>query len=107
MESECERPGRRTSTAGCVFGAPAPVPPLVSARRPDPAPRRRTSAALLHGDELVRHETVRLAVHPCGGLGVRGVDQAEDLAGVLVEPVALVVDAVGVLHLEVPLVGAG
>src|SRR5215471_14199576 len=41
------------------------------------------------------------AMHGCCGVGVWGVDQAEDLAMVLVDPVAQVVDAVCILGLQV------
>jgi len=41
----------------------------------------------------LRDEPVRLAVHAGRGIGVRGIDEAEDLAARLVRPVAQVPDA--------------
>ena len=52
-------------------------------------------------------ETMRLAVYARGGLAVRSVHEAEHLAGLLVDPVMLVVDPVLTLDLEVRLVSAG
>jgi hypothetical protein len=40
-------------------------------------------------------------------LAIRGVHEAEDLAGLLIDPVMLVVDALLALDAEVSLVGAG
>src|SRR5712691_4262301 len=49
------------------------------------------------GVDLVGDEPVCLAVHRGGRIGVWRVDQAEDLAVLLVDPVAQVMDAVCVL----------
>ena len=59
------------------------------------------------GTTLVGDQAVGLAVDPARGLGVGRLDQAEHLPGALVEPVLLVVDAVGALDLEVAGVGSG
>ncbi len=57
--------------------------------------------------DLVGDEAVRLAVHGVGGLRVGGLDEAEDLPRLLVDPVALVLDAVLLLRLQVGLVRLG
>ena len=49
----------------------------------------------LDRDELVGDESVRLAVHTCCGLSIGRLNQAEDLPGILIEPVLLVVDPLG------------
>src|SRR3954451_10649468 len=54
--------------------------------------------------DLVSDEAVGLAVHGVGGVRVRRIDQAEDLAVGLVDPVALVVDTVVALDRQVGLV---
>src|SRR3712207_2666796 len=59
-------------------------------------------AALGHLDDLVRDEPVRLPMDRGGSFLARGLNQAEDLAGVLVIPVLQVAHAVGPLHLEIP-----
>src|ERR1700745_1209053 len=51
--------------------------------------------------DLIGYEPVRLAVHAFGGVGVRGIDQAEDLAVLLIHPVAQVMNAVCALGLQV------
>ena len=54
----------------------------------------------------MRLEAVGLAVDPCGGVAIGSVDEAEDLAGLLVDPVVLVIDAIRVLDLDVGLMGS-
>jgi len=79
-------------------------------RSTDPGPTGEPSAAsdaFLDAVDGVRHQSVRLAVHGVGGLGVGCLDEAEDLALALVDPVAQVVDPVRVLGGEVGLVGLG
>src|SRR5687767_1906989 len=61
--------------------------------------------ALLHLVDLFRHEAVRFAVDPMSRLRVRRLDEAEDLARLLVDPIAAVVDPVLTLDLEVLLMG--
>src|SRR5262245_40640535 len=65
------------------------------------------SGALGDRVDLIRDKPVRLAVHRGRRFRVRGVDQAEDLAAVLVHPVAQVMNAVSVLGLQVGGVGLG
>jgi hypothetical protein len=74
-------------TAACVLG---------------PRKRCRVRALRAFGDrvDLVGDEPVRLAVHDGRGVGVRGVDQAEDLAVRLIDPVAQVLDTVTALGLQ-------
>ena len=60
-------------------------------------PGARTSGALGDLVEGMGLEAVRLAVDLGRGLAIRGVDEAEDLAGLLVDAVVLVVDAVRAL----------
>src|SRR5207342_825560 len=55
----------------------------------------------------LRLEAMGLTVHADRGLAVGGVDEAEDLAGRLVDPVMAVVDAVLPLHADVRGVGTG
>jgi hypothetical protein len=62
---------------------------------------------LADGVDLVRDEPVSLPVNGVGGLGVRRVNQTEDLPRFLVHPVAQVVDSVRCLGGQVGLVGAG
>ena len=62
--------------------------------------------ALRDGVDLVGDQPVRLAVDRVGGLGVGRLDEAEDLARGLVDPVAQVAHAVGALRREVGLVRA-
>ena len=50
-------------------------------------------------------ETMGLAVHPRCGLTVGSVDEAEHLAGLLVDPVLPIVDAIGALDPKVGLMG--
>ena len=54
----------------------------------------------------MRLQPVCLAVNASGGLLVRGVDQAEDLALGFIDPVVPVVDAVFALDPDIGLVGA-
>src|SRR5262245_2475681 len=77
-----------TSTA--TTAAPAPSATAAAPRRPRlmRSLRRMTmSGPLLDLEDLVRDETVGLAVDSGGGVGGRGLDQAEDLARALVHPV--------------------
>lgn len=55
--------------------------------------------------DLVSDKAVRLAVHCVGGLGIRRLDEAEDLARQLVDPVAQLVDPVRTLCGKICLVG--
>src|SRR4051812_32749549 len=57
--------------------------------------------------DLVGDHAVRLTVHRVGRVGVRCLDETEDRAGLLVDPEALVVDAVIALDREVSLVRLG
>src|SRR5215217_7085611 len=59
------------------------------------------SGSLVELVDLVGYEAVRFTMHRAGGFRVRRLDEAEDLARLLVDPVALVVDAVFVLRLDV------
>ena len=61
------------------------------AHRGGPTVRRRP--ALLHLGDRIRDQAVRLPVHGVRGSVVRRLDEAEHLAGALVEPVAQVADA--------------
>src|SRR5215469_7630194 len=63
--------------------------------------RWEESGALGDWVDLVGDEPVCFAVHGSRGVGVWGIDQAEDLAVLLVDPVPQVVNAVGVLGLQV------
>ena len=56
---------------------------------------------------LVGDESMRFAMHGVGGLGIGSLDQAEDLALALVDPVLQVVDPVLALDLEVGCMGLG
>src|SRR3954452_9594586 len=58
-------------------------------------------------EDRVGEQSVGLAVYRDRSLGVRCLDQAEDPAVGLVDPVRLVVDAVPPLGLQVGLVGLG
>jgi hypothetical protein len=70
-------------------------------------PGSRPLGVLADGVDLVGDEPVSLPVNGVGGLGVRRVNQAEDLSRFLVHPVAQVVDSVRCLGGQVGLVGAG
>src|SRR5688572_10347416 len=72
-------------------------------RRRSPGSPRRTRACSSLQDrvDLVGHQTVRLAVHGVRGVGVRRLDQAEDLAALLIHPVVEVAHPVTVLDAEV------
>jgi hypothetical protein len=52
-------------------------------------------------DRWIRDESVRFAVHGRRGGCGRGLDEAEDLALALVDPVPQVLHVVGVLRLQV------
>jgi hypothetical protein len=58
-------------------------------------------------EDRVRDESVRLSVYRDRGVGVGSLDEAEDLAVLLVNPVLLVVDAVPGLGFQVSLMRAG
>jgi hypothetical protein len=75
------------------FVKPALTPSCTSTRR-----RRADSVALGHSVDLVGDQPVGLAVHGGGGLRVRRVDQAEDLALLLLDPLPQAVDVVLRLH---------
>ena len=64
-------------------------------RRPLARRCRGCSRVLADGEDLVGDETVRVAVDRVRGLGVGCLDQAEDLSGLLVHPVAQVVTPCG------------
>src|SRR5690242_12613202 len=68
---------------------------------------RAGSAAFGDRKDRVGDEAVRLAVHGDRGVGVRRLDQAEDPAVLLVNPVLPVVHAVPALRLEVGPMGSG
>src|SRR3954470_24339123 len=78
-----------------------------SAQRTALRVRRGTSDAFRDGVDLIGDEPVGVAVHGVRGLGGRGVDEAEDLAGALVDPVAKVLDVVVALGGQIGLVGLG
>src|SRR5262245_27902672 len=61
----------------------------------------RRLRALRHLEQRVRQQAMGLAMDGDRGIPVGGLDEAEDLAGSLVDPVVLVVDAVLVLNLDV------
>ena len=85
-----------------------PAPGGTSASRPGlrwSRRRHRAQECSLTREDLVGDEAVGLAVHRVGRLGVRRLDEAEDLPGALVDPVAQVADAVRPLGGEVGLVG--
>jgi hypothetical protein len=58
----------------------------------------------VHLVNLVGDEPMGLAMYSLGGLFIRSLNQAEDRAAALVEPVLLIVDAVLILGRQVPLV---
>src|SRR5690242_9445995 len=68
---------------------------------------RAGSAAFGDRKDRVGDKAVRLAVHGDRGVGVRRLDQAEDPAVLLVNPVLPVVHAVPALRLEVGPMGSG
>ena len=68
---------------------------------------RAGSAAFGDRKDRVGDEAVRLAVHGDRGVGVRSLDQAEDPAVLLVNPVLPVVHAVPALGVEVGTMGSG
>jgi hypothetical protein len=65
------------------------------------------SGSLLDLVERLGDEAVRLAVDLGGGLAVGCVDEAEDLTGLLVDPVVAIVDAVELADTNVGLVRFG
>src|SRR6478735_12700562 len=82
--SAWHRPG------SCGRCATRPRPARIDASSPG-------SGVLADGVDLVRHQPVGLAVDRVGRLGVRCLDEAEDLARALVDPVPQVADAVRAL----------
>jgi hypothetical protein len=60
-----------------------------------------TSDALHHRVDGVRNESMGLAMHAVRGFRIGRVDQAEDPAGRLVDPVAEIANAVPILGLEI------
>jgi hypothetical protein len=60
--------------------------------------------AFLHLIDLVGDQTVGFAVNCVGSLGVRSVNQAEDLARLLVNPIPFVAHTVLILSLNICLV---
>src|SRR5215211_6280007 len=69
--------------------------------------RRSRSAVLGDLEDLVGYQAVGLTVNRVRGLRIGSLDEAEDLAGLLVDPVALVVHAVLALDGDVGLVRLG
>ena len=63
--------------------------------------------AFLDLDYVVGHQPVCLAVYCLRGLRVRRIEQAEDLAVLLVEPVLKGLRSILVLGFEIPLVCSG
>ena len=59
----------------------------------------RRLETLAHREDLVCQQAVCFAVDARSGIGVRRVDEAEDLSAVLVDPVPQVLHIVLVLHL--------
>jgi hypothetical protein len=55
--------------------------------------------------DLIGNEAVRFSMNRRSSLCARRIDQTEDLPGLLIDPVVLVVDAVSTLDLDVPGVG--
>src|SRR3954453_7232621 len=102
-------PGPRRTRGSSTSADPSPPMPVVltaarSEEGSDPraGPRgNRPSDPFGHREDLVGHETVRLAVDGVGRLGVGRVDEAEDLALVLADPVTQVLHAVLLLRLQV------
>ena len=66
-------------------------------------------ASVAFGDlvDLIGDETMGLAVHPRGRLGIRSIDEAEDLPRLLIDPIPFVVRSVPSLRLQVRLMRAG
>jgi len=56
-------------------------------------PSEKALRALLHLEDRVGYETVRFTVHGVGGFCIRSLDEAEDSAGTLVDPVPQIIDA--------------
>src|SRR5689334_22932134 len=87
-------PGAGGQRPGCGPGSPGARPTAL-------CDGEEGSGSLGDWVDLVGDEPVCLAVDGSGGVGVWGIDQAEDLAVLLVDPVPQVVNAVGVLGLQV------
>ena len=66
-------------------------------------------ASVAFGDlvDLIGDETIGLAVHSRGRLCIRGIDEAEDLHRLLIDPIPSVVHSVLSLRLRVRLMRAG
>jgi hypothetical protein len=66
-------------------------------------------ASVAFGDlvDLIGDETMGLAVHPRGRLCIRGIDEAEDLPRLLIDPIPLAVHSVVGLSLQIRLMRAG
>src|SRR3954447_17480023 len=98
----------RTRGWSTSVGPSPPTPAVRTAARSEAHAARATPPSDPLGDrvDLVGDETVGLAVDRVGRLRVRGVDQAEDLALVLVDPVAEVLHVVRALRLRVGGVGS-
>src|SRR6266540_2413602 len=93
----------RTSSAKSALAA---VNPRVVRASRNAAPTSRASITLAGRGRSHRHQAVRLAVHCVRGVGVRRLDQAEDLAALLVHPVVEIAHAVAFLNLQVRGVGS-
>src|SRR5215472_7242823 len=100
--------GMGSGLAGCVAGSRIGAtrrtaqPAGLSMRSRAPLLRELTlSCSLSDWVDLVGDEPMGFAVHGRCGVGVGSVDQAEDLAVLLVDPVAQVVNAVCILGLHV------
>src|SRR5262249_50787324 len=63
--------------------------------------------SFLHLNHVIGDKAVRFAVDGDRGFSAGGLDQAEDLAGLLVEPVAHILDAMLFLDLQVGLMRLG
>ena len=103
------------SLASCCEAVAEAVPfALIAALRtragssaPDRAPRRSPNlGTFLHLHDLVGHEAVSLAMHSLRSLLIRGLDEAEHLSRLFVEPVLAVGHAALLLDLEVALLGS-
>ena len=68
------------------------------------SPTSARSGSLLDLGDVIGHEPVGFPVNRRRGVRVRGLDEAEDLTGPVVEPVLQILDATPLLDLEVLLV---
>ena len=62
---------------------------------------------LAHFEDLIGHKAMCFAMNRVRGFSARRIDEAKDLSGLLVDPVALVIDAVGTLNFDVLGVSTG